>query len=89
MIDTHLWQEFLKVSENNKHLNDIGDREKVYHELLEKVVNARFSKEFITYREENTVRDGKVKESNLTFRWELDAMVKSQKKRKKKELKKY
>ena len=54
---------------------------KVYHELLEKVANSRFSKDFWTYREEITARDGKTKETNVSFRSELDTMSENELKR--------
>ena len=74
IADKELHDNFIEISKNNNFLEKECDITNIYHELLDKVVNSRFSEEYCTYREENTVRGGKAKESNLAFRGELDAM---------------
>merc|ERR1712107_930502 len=57
---------------NNKFLEDVDSVKKVYEELIEKTINSRFSEEYRDYREQNTVRGGRFKSSNLAFRGTID-----------------
>merc|ERR1712107_814683 len=57
---------------NNKFLEDVDSVKKVYEELIEKTINSRLSEEYRDYREQNTVRGGRFKSSNLAFRGTID-----------------
>jgi hypothetical protein len=50
-----------------------GGKKKIYKELVEKVVNARFCEEFRAYRAEFIARGSMNKENNFTLRQSLDS----------------
>ena len=87
MKDKDLWDEFLQISleHNNHFLVEEQSIKCLYGELMEKVVNARFSEECRDYREENTIRGGKLRDSNQTFRSDIDGISGRKKKKQKKE----
>ena len=71
-----LFEEFWVISEmhNNSYLKQKEDVKQIYHELLEKVVNSRFSEECRLFRQDHTVCGGTLTHNNLVFRENLDAM---------------
>ena len=46
----------------------------IYIELIEKIVNAKYSEEYGIFIANNTVRGRKLKENNFAFRGSIDAM---------------
>ena len=88
LADDTLFEEFWVISEmyNNSFLKKREEVKQIYKELLEKVINARFSEECRVFRQDHTVRGGTLTQNNLVFRENLDAM--SGRKRKSEENKK-
>ena len=72
--DSEVLESFLTSSEHNSTTIQKGNKKKIFHELVEKVVNARFSEEFRGYREKYTARGSENKETNLVLRGELDVI---------------
>ena len=71
-----LFEEFWVILElhDNSYLKQKEDVKRIYHELLEKVVNSRFSEECRLFRQDHTVHGGTLTHNNLVFRENLDAM---------------
>ena len=74
--DKKLWNEFDSISSatNNK-LCSGNERKGLYDELIEKVLNTRFSQEFRRYWEKYIVRRSKVHRLNQTTREGLKSIV--------------
>eukprot|EP00536_Pseudo-nitzschia_multiseries_P014605 jgi/Psemu1/215285/e_gw1.735.4.1 len=53
---------------------ELSEKKKIFAELIDKVINARFSEEIRPYREKHTVRGTKYKGTNLTMREEIDVI---------------
>ena len=70
--DNGLITKFIECSRENKCLEEV-EKKKLYNELVEKVVNARFCEEFRAYRAEFTARGSENKQNNFTLRQTLDS----------------
>jgi len=70
--DNELITKFLECSKDNKCLEEV-EKKKMYDELVQKIVNARFCEEFRAYRAEFTARGSMNKENNFTLRQSLDS----------------
>ena len=71
--DIELFDVFLDCSKNNTHVKDRDNMKNIFSELLEKVVNARFSEEMRAYTEEYTTRGSKNNPTKLALRPSLDS----------------
>ena len=71
--DKLLLENFFKVSDGFNFLNN-KEKEQIYSELVDKIINAVFSDKMRSYREEFTVRGSKARENNLVLRQNLDAL---------------
>eukprot|EP00536_Pseudo-nitzschia_multiseries_P006491 jgi/Psemu1/15448/gm1.15448_g len=69
-----LLEVFLDCSKGNVYLGKLSEKKKIFAELVDKVINARFSEEIRAYREEHTARGTKYKGTNLTMREEIDVI---------------
>eukprot|EP00536_Pseudo-nitzschia_multiseries_P002489 jgi/Psemu1/5661/gm1.5661_g len=58
----------------NVYLGKLSEKKKIFAELVDKVINARFSEEIRAYKEEHTARGTKYKGTNLTMREEIDVI---------------
>ena len=72
--DKSLLDLFMDCSANNNHLDGEEEKKIIFYELMEKIVNARFSEEIRAYKEEFTTRGSKNKKTNLTLRKTLDVI---------------
>jgi hypothetical protein len=70
--DNELITKFIECSKDNTCLEEV-EKKKIYNELVEKVVNARFWEEFRAYRAEFTARGSHNKENNFALRQSLDS----------------
>jgi hypothetical protein len=77
--DNQLIRKFMECSKDNTCLEEAEEKKKIYDELVEKVVNARFSEEFRAYRAEFTARGSMNKENNFTLRQSLDSYSRKRK----------
>ena len=88
--DNQLFSKLLECSKDSEYLEEIEEKKQTYEELIEKVVNARFSDDFRVCRAEFTVRGCNSKENNFTLRQNLDSYGRKRKsndKKRKKEIK--
>eukprot|EP00536_Pseudo-nitzschia_multiseries_P008100 jgi/Psemu1/19586/gm1.19586_g len=69
-----LLEVFLDCSKGDVYLGKLSEKKKIFAELVDKVINARFSEEIGAYREEHTARGTKYKGTNLTMREEIDVI---------------
>ena len=78
--DKPLWELFLKTSEE---FTDLGKRQKkkVFLEILQKVKNVTSTDVISVFREENTTRGSKNKETQLALHQDLDSWSAAAKKR--------
>eukprot|EP00536_Pseudo-nitzschia_multiseries_P006322 jgi/Psemu1/192765/e_gw1.132.24.1 len=58
----------------NAYLGKLSEKKKIFTELVDKVINARFSEEIRAYIEEHTTRGTKYKGKSLTMREEIDVI---------------
>eukprot|EP00536_Pseudo-nitzschia_multiseries_P014108 jgi/Psemu1/37592/gm1.37592_g len=63
------------TSKGNIYLGKLSEKKKIFAELGDKVINARFSEEIRAHREEHAARGTKYKGINLTMREEIDVIV--------------
>eukprot|EP00536_Pseudo-nitzschia_multiseries_P005420 jgi/Psemu1/12527/gm1.12527_g len=64
----------LDCSKCNVYLGKLSEKKKIFAELVDKVINARFSEEIRAYREEHAARGTKYEGTNLTMREEIDVI---------------
>eukprot|EP00536_Pseudo-nitzschia_multiseries_P000756 jgi/Psemu1/1698/gm1.1698_g len=69
-----LLEVFLDCSKGDIYLGKLSEKKKIFAELVDKVINARFSEEIRVYREEHTAREAKYKGTNLTMREKIDVI---------------
>eukprot|EP00536_Pseudo-nitzschia_multiseries_P002864 jgi/Psemu1/6455/gm1.6455_g len=70
-----LLEVFLNCSKGkNFYLGKLSEKNKIFAELVDKVINASFSEEIRACREEHTARGTKYKGANLTLREEIDVI---------------